>query len=358
MAEENTVTMTVENVDRLFGEIVVNGESHVSENYVPPVQVEHTSPQSTVQEEEPSVPAPAQVVQGQDVYAVELNEVLHDFSDRDLTQSLADEVSARQQADGALQDSVSAIQNKIPSEATSTNKLADKAFVGTSIANAVNALDASSVGGNNKYIKAISETDGVISATEGSIDTAVTEDSPNPVTSNAVYDAIQESMGDSIKTYPTMTDLEQDLPNLEEGQIVATEEGDAFTTVDTVQSGVFNPVTSNAVAQKFSWTLVGEVYGGVSIPINFDNYDEVLIVSNMGYSRYGTVYCCSQVFPASYLKTHLGDYAWGFGGTLNGSTPYGYRAKVTVSSNSILPNQSLYDDGNHLNDTLFSVYAR
>ena len=248
MAEENTVTMTVENVDRLFGEIVVNGESHVSENYVPPVQMEHTSPQSTVQEEEPQSSTPAQAVQGQDVYAVELNEVLHDFSDRDLTQSLADEVSARQQADGALQNSVSAIQNKIPSEATSTNKLADKAFVGTSIANAVNALDASSVGGNNKYIKSISEADGVISATEGSIDTEVTDGSSNPVTSDAVYDAIQESKGDSIKTYPTMTDLEQDLPNLAEGQIVATEEGDAFTTVDTVQSGVFNPVTSNAVA--------------------------------------------------------------------------------------------------------------
>lgn len=117
-------------------------------------------------------------------------------------------------------------------------------------------------------------------------------------------------------------------------------------------------VSSNAVATKFGWKLVGEVRGGVSIPINFDNYDEVLIISNMGYYQYGTVYCCSQSFPASYLKTHLGEYAWGFGGTLNSSTPYGYRTRVIVSQNSILPNQALYDNGDHLNNTLFSVYAR
>lgn len=57
---------------------------------------------------------------------------------------------------------------------------------------------------------------------------------------------------DGIIVYDTMTDLEQDLPNLNEGDIVATEEGDNFTTVDTVQSGVFNPVTSNAVAQEIA----------------------------------------------------------------------------------------------------------
>ena len=117
-------------------------------------------------------------------------------------------------------------------------------------------------------------------------------------------------------------------------------------------------VSSNAVAQKFGWKLVGKVRGGVSIPINFDNYDEVLIISNMGYYRFGTVYCCSQSFPASYLKSHLGDYSWGFGGILNGNTPYGYRTRVSVSQNSILPTQALYDNGNQLSETLFSVYAR
>lgn len=58
-----------------------------------------------------------------------------------------------------------------------------------------------------------------------------------------------KSGGTDIEVYPTMADLQQDLPNLEDGTIVATEEGDNFTTVDAVQSGVYNPVTSNAVAQ-------------------------------------------------------------------------------------------------------------
>ena len=128
---------------------------------------------------------------------------------------------------------------------------------------------------------------------------------------------------------------------------------DFFPTFYNLQS-----VSSNAVAQKFGWKRIGGVEGGVSIPINFDNYDEVLIIANVFQNLYGTVYCCSQSFPASFLKDHHGDYAWGFGGTLNSSTPYGYRAKVTVSSNSILPVQSIYDNGNQLNNTSFFVYAR
>lgn len=65
----------------------------------------------------------------------------------------------------------------------------------TSVSDAIGALDASSVGGNNKYIKAISETDGVISATEGTVDTTVTQNSDNLVTSGAVYDAIAQGGG-------------------------------------------------------------------------------------------------------------------------------------------------------------------
>lgn len=57
----------------------------------------------------------------------------------------------------------------------------------TAITDAINALDVSSVGGSGKYISAISETDGKISATVGSIDTAVTSGSSNPITSGAMY---------------------------------------------------------------------------------------------------------------------------------------------------------------------------
>lgn len=113
MADE--VVKTIENVDRLFSEIVVNGESHVSENYVPPVHIEQVVPQST-QEEETQSNNHVRETQGADVYAIELNSVQHDISDRALTQS------------------VRTIQDMIPNQASSENQLADKNFVNSSIA--------------------------------------------------------------------------------------------------------------------------------------------------------------------------------------------------------------------------------
>lgn len=144
MAEE--ITRTIENVDRLFSEIVVNGESHVSQRFNAP------SPQS-------STPSVQEQAQGEDVHAVDLNNVLHNFSDpemdavvQDIRDGLAGEVSARsladqalssdiaieanarQSADNLLQGSITAIENKIPAQASAQNQLADKNFVNSSIA--------------------------------------------------------------------------------------------------------------------------------------------------------------------------------------------------------------------------------
>ena len=256
MAEE--VIKVVENVDTLFSTITVNGESHTSDRYVPP-QSEQT-PVGTNQEDTPEDnPQPQQTITGQYVEAVKLNNVLHDLKDSPLTQ----EVTAIQQAINTLQGrlnelvaSVGSIESKIPAQASSTNQLADKDFVNSSIAtntanflgtystlaeieaipnptnndyafletedasgnnvydrykysgedeewlfeyelnnssftaeqwatinsgltstsvtDAVESLDVASVGGSGKYISAIEETDGKISATEGSIDTAPT----------------------------------------------------------------------------------------------------------------------------------------------------------------------------------------
>jgi hypothetical protein len=132
MAEE--VTKTIENVDRLFSEIVVNGEVHESQNYVPPVTIEQTPPAPVVEEDDtPSTPS-EQNTQGEDVYAVELNEVLHPFVDQEATQDIQEEANIRRQADNALQQSVSTIQGLIPNQASAQNKLADKDFVNSSIA--------------------------------------------------------------------------------------------------------------------------------------------------------------------------------------------------------------------------------
>ena len=137
MAEE--ITRTVENVDRLFSEIVVNGESHVSENYVPPVQLGQQNVGNA---------SPVEETQGEDVYGVKLNDILHNLKDQATAQALTGEITARQDADGVLQQSintvagdvtvlqgaVSTIQSEIPNQASSSNQLADKNFVNSSIA--------------------------------------------------------------------------------------------------------------------------------------------------------------------------------------------------------------------------------
>lgn len=66
---------------------------------------------------------------------------------------------------------------------------------------------------------------------------------------------ILNTSDDDIIVYDTVADLEQDLPNLNEGDIVATEDYKPFNVVDEVTSGVMSPVTSNAVANNQTNTL-------------------------------------------------------------------------------------------------------
>ena len=123
------VTKIVQGIDRLFAEIVVNNESHESQNYVAPTPVQST-PQSqpAVVTPEPQ-PSQTEPVQGQDVYAVELNNVIHNFIDRIVAEGLADEISARRSADAVLQGAINAITALIPSTASSSNKLATSSDV-------------------------------------------------------------------------------------------------------------------------------------------------------------------------------------------------------------------------------------
>ena len=112
MAEE--ITKVIENVDELFPEIVVNGESHVSERYVAPPQADIPASTSQTQEEEPT--QPQQTVQGEYVDTLELNGVAHDLKD------------------SPLSEAVDNIEGMIPNQASSSNQLADKNFVNSSIA--------------------------------------------------------------------------------------------------------------------------------------------------------------------------------------------------------------------------------
>ena len=62
---------------------------------------------------------------------------------------------------------------------------------GTAVAAAIGGLDVSSVGGDGKYISAISETDGKISATATTMDTTPTAGSTKPVTSEGIKTSLE-----------------------------------------------------------------------------------------------------------------------------------------------------------------------
>ena len=80
--------------------------------------------------------------------------------------------------------------NLVTSGAVSTAISTEVTNRNTAITNAINNLDVSSVGGDGKYISAISETDGKISATSTTMDTAPTTNSVKAVTSGGIKTAI------------------------------------------------------------------------------------------------------------------------------------------------------------------------
>lgn len=140
------VIKTVENVDKPFSQIIVNGETFISDKVVeqpkpvvkPSTKTETTTTTSTT---------PKASRTGEDVYAVDLNDVLHNFTDRTTKQNLTEEIRNRTEKDTAMQTelntvksslntvkaSVEDIQALIPNQATKDNQLADKDFVNSSI---------------------------------------------------------------------------------------------------------------------------------------------------------------------------------------------------------------------------------
>ena len=267
----DTVVKTVEDVDKLFSQIVVNGETYNSDRYVPPAPVQvieepEPEPQQTEISQNPSVPS-GQTIQGEDVYAVVLNDEQHNFVD-------PEEVSSRTEADTTLQGNINSINALIPSDTTTSNKLVNESgiqdAVDTAVENAVADLDVPSVGGNGKYIKAISETNGKISATEGTIADTVESGNNNPVTSDAVNSAIAGMSGDVTQQ---IADAIGELDVASAGgsgkYISAISETDGKIsaiegTIDNVvTSGSNNPVTSDAVSSAIS-SISGDVTQQIS----------------------------------------------------------------------------------------------
>lgn len=350
MAEENEVIKVVENVDTLFPEIVVNGQSHISDRYVAPLPAQANPVQPAEEEEEDT--QPQQTVQGQVVEAVELNSVLHNLKDKALTV----DVGSLQQELSALSDLVSTIQGRIteinaliPAQATSENKLADKSFVNssistntanflgtyttladieaipnptnndyaflettdsagntlydrykyngtqwlfeyelnnssftaeqwatinsgltsTSVSSAIEALDAQSVGGSGKYISAIEETNGVITATEGTITNTVALDNFNPVTSDAVAREVANMSG-------------MKFPDYKRGNIANWTASASQNTCTLTEDSyvVFTYNTTGNTSSKISGD--NGIYDGSTLKVDFNNY--ISVTSDAGSS--------------------------------------------------------------------------
>ena len=85
------------------------------------------------------------------------------------------------------------LQNSIGANETN----ATKAVTPKSVRDAINNLNYSSVGGAGKYIQAISESNGLISATVETMDTAPTANSTKAITSGAVHTALASKSGTS-----------------------------------------------------------------------------------------------------------------------------------------------------------------
>ena len=197
--ENNTVVKTVQNVDRMFAQIVVNGEVHNSENYVAPSRPRATSS------------SPSRSIQGEDIYGVELNDTLHDFVDRAVSQGLVDEATARQFADNLLQTAIDVINALIPSSASTSNKLATSDSVSTLQNDVISIQEVipSSASSSNKL--ADSNSVGAVQASVSDIEALI----PAQATSSNkladkdfVNSSISTNTANFLGTYTSLADIE------------------------------------------------------------------------------------------------------------------------------------------------------
>lgn len=132
----------------------------------------------------------------------ELNKIVDDdgevFNLRDSTkQPVADRVTAwgstpsdtKYPSEKLVKDSLDGKQATLAFDGT-YNASTNKAATVSTVTNAISGLDVSSVGGSGKYISAISEVDGKISATATTMDTTPTASSQKAVTSGGVKTAL------------------------------------------------------------------------------------------------------------------------------------------------------------------------
>ena len=313
MAEE--ITKVIENVDELFPEIIVNGESHVSERYVEPPQA--SIPASTPQIQETESTYPQQTVQGEYVDTLNLNGVEHDLKDSPLSA----EVSALQTLLSTIQSRLNELNALIPSTATSQNQLADKNFVNSSIAtNTANFLGT---------YTSLADIEAIQNPTNNDYAFLETADGAG----NNVYDRYKYSAEDGEWLF------EYELNNSSfTAEQWATINSGITQVSDTVQDGDTNPVSSDAVYEALQnagggggaqcdtagnvqakvATMDGFVLNtGVTFPITFANansYDGKITL-NVNSTGAKDVYINNAVSSSTNKTLNAGSYICWYDGT-------------------------------------------
>lgn len=258
-------------------------------------------------------------------------------ADNNLQSAIEDETTNRQEADTALQTAI-ASEASARQEVDSNLQAAIDAEI-SARQKAINDLDATEVGGKNKYISKISQTNGKISAGTGSIDTEVKKDSNNLVTSAAVWTAIDNlpepmvfkgslgtdgtkanlpaaasdnvghtykvitagkyanktaKIGDTFVSTGTAWEL---IPSGDEpsGTVTSISAGTGLTTGGNpiTTSGTISLATSGATAGTYGPTseVTGTNGTTISVPkIKVDAYGRVTSISNVTYTSKDTTY--------------------------------------------------------------------
>ena len=160
-----------------------------------------------------------------------------------------------------------AVATAISTEVTNRN---------TAITNAINNLDVSSVGGDGKYISAISETDGKISATSTTMDTAPTTNSVKAVTSGGIKTAISTAETNAKNLANATGTLA-----IANGGTGATTAKDAFINLANGLSEGAGPLDTEYVIYKNT----GGTHWGLYTLSTFWNYIKNKISSVLGLTK-------------------------------------------------------------------------
>lgn len=114
-------------------------------------------------------------------------------------------------------------------------------------------LDAPSVGGTGAYIQRISETDGIISATVGTLDTGPVSGSDNPITSGAVYTAMDDFTTQYVIGYIFEENTAYDLNDYKTPGVWRSRSGAITANISNLPADIQTPNTTRGFRLEVSY---------------------------------------------------------------------------------------------------------